>query len=139
LISLNRATRTLDIYTTNPAKAVKTAYRVRVKAKWPPFTKTTETSNIFKIKVKLPVLPSPTEIIVGPLKDAKAILVNNTEASNKTKFICPFGSQIGDCFPKIKQITNSGVMTLFFPMPLESILDDIDFRNASRTLEIELK
>jgi hypothetical protein len=54
LISLNKATRTLDIYTTNPAKAVKTAYRVRVKAKWPPFTKNTETSNIFKIKVKLP-------------------------------------------------------------------------------------
>jgi hypothetical protein len=41
--------------------------------------------------------------------------------------------------PKIKQITNSGLMTLFFPMPLELILDEIDFRNASRTLNIELK
>jgi hypothetical protein len=58
VITLNKAMRTLDIYTTNPAKAVKTAYRVRVKAKWPPSTETTETSNIFKIKVKLPAPPS---------------------------------------------------------------------------------
>jgi len=142
VISLNEAKRTLDIYTSNPAKAVKTAYRVRVKAKWPPFTKTTETSKIFKIKVTLPAQPaqaSPTEIIVGPLKNARSEVVNNAEAPNKTILTCPFGSNPEDCLPKIKQITNSGLMTLYFPMPLESILDDINFRNASRTLDIELK
>ena len=49
VITLNQAMRTLDVYTANPAKAVTTAYSVRVKAKWPPFPSTTETSNIFKI------------------------------------------------------------------------------------------
>ena len=57
----------------------------------------------------------------------------------QTNMTCPFGGGPGDCLPKIKHITNSGVMTLFFPMQLESFLDDIDFRNASRTLDIELK
>ena len=56
-----------------------------------------------------------------------------------TNMTCPFGNNPGDCLPKIKQITNSGLMTLFFPMPLESFLNDIDFKNASRTLDIELK
>jgi hypothetical protein len=139
VISLNEAKRTLDIYTSNPAKAVKTAYRVRVKAKWPPFTKTTETSNIFKIKVTVPAQPSPTEINFAPLKNPTSELVNNAEASNKTIETCPFGSNPEDCLPKIKKITNSGVMTLFFPMPLELILNEIDFRNASRTLDIQLK
>ena len=73
--------RTLDIYTTNPAKAVSTAYKVRIKAKWPPFTKTTETSNIFKIKVTLPAPPSPAEIGAGPLQNATA----STAAANKTE------------------------------------------------------
>ena len=57
----------------------------------------------------------------------------------QTNIMCPFGNNPGDCMPKIKQITNSGVMTLFFPIPLESFLDDNDFRNASRTLDIEFK
>jgi hypothetical protein len=58
----------------------------------------------------------------------------------QTNMTCPFGSKPEDCLPKIKQITNGGVMTLFFPMPLELILlNEIDFRNASRTLDIELK
>ena len=69
MITLNKAMRTLDIYTTNPAKADKSYYRVRVIAKWPPFTKTRETSNIFKIKVKMPTPPSPAEIIDDPLKN----------------------------------------------------------------------
>ena len=57
----------------------------------------------------------------------------------QTNMTCPFGSKPGDCMPKIKQITNGGVMTLFFPMPLESLLNETDFRDASRTLDIELK
>jgi hypothetical protein len=56
-----------------------------------------------------------------------------------TNITCPFGVNPGDCLPKIKRITNSGLMTLFFPMPLESLLNDTDFKNASRTLDIELK
>ena len=52
---------------------------------------------------------------------------------------CPFGNKPVDCLPKIKQITNSGLMTLFFPIPMESLLNDIDFENSSRTLDIELK
>jgi hypothetical protein len=84
VISLNEAKRTLDIYTSNSAKAVKTAYRVRVKAKWPPFTKTTETSNIFKIKVIVPAQPSPKEISVAPLKNPTSKLVNNAEESKET-------------------------------------------------------
>jgi hypothetical protein len=57
----------------------------------------------------------------------------------QTNMTCPFGSNPGDCLPKIKQITNSGLMTLFFPMSMESFLNDIDFKDASRTLDIELK
>jgi hypothetical protein len=57
----------------------------------------------------------------------------------QTNMTCPFGSKPGDCLPKIKQITNGGVMTMFFPMPLESLLNETEFRNASRTLDIELK
>ena len=57
----------------------------------------------------------------------------------QTNMTCPFGGKPADCMPKIKQITNGGVMTLFFPMPLESLLNETDFRNASRTLDIELK
>jgi hypothetical protein len=77
--------RTLDIYTTNPAKAIKNPYRVRVKAKWPPFTKTTETSNIFKIKVTLPAPPSPAETVVGPLQNATASFVNNSAVPETTE------------------------------------------------------
>ena len=58
----------------------------------------------------------------------------------QTNMTCPFGSKPGDCMPRIKQITNGGLMTLFFPMPLESpLLNETDFGTASRTLDIELK
>ena len=57
----------------------------------------------------------------------------------KTNMTCPLGGVPSDCFPKIKHITNSGVIILFFPMKFESYLDDIDFRNDSRTIDIELK
>ena len=56
-----------------------------------------------------------------------------------TNITCSFGNNPSDCLPKIKHITNSGLMTLFFPMSLESLINDIDFKNASRTLDIELK
>ena len=74
--------RTLDVYTTNPAKAVTTAYSVRVKAKWPPSPSTTETSNIFKVKVTLPAPPSPPEATaaVAPRTNSTtpAAAINNT-------------------------------------------------------------
>ena len=57
----------------------------------------------------------------------------------QTNMTCPFGNKPGDCMPRIKQIKNGGVMTLFFPMPLESLLNETDFKSASRTLDIELK
>ena len=74
--------RTLDVYTTNPAKAVTTAYSVRVKAKWPPSPSTIETSIIFKVKVTLPAPPSPPETTasVAPLANStnSAAAINNT-------------------------------------------------------------
>ena len=76
VITLNQAMRTLDVSTTNAAKAVTTAYSVRVKAKWPPSPSTTETSNIFKVKVTLPAPTSPTEATA-----AVAPLANSTTAA----------------------------------------------------------
>jgi hypothetical protein len=85
VISLNQAMRTLDVYTTNPAKVVTTAYSVRVKAKWPPSPSTMETSNIFKVKVTLPAPPSSPEATasVAPLANSTtaAAVTNNTLTS----------------------------------------------------------
>ena len=44
---------------------------------------------------------------------------------------CPYGTKPDDCMPKIKQITNGGLVTLVFPMPLESVLNETLFSNAS--------
>ena len=70
--------RTLDVYTANPAKAVTTAYSVRIKAKWPPSPSTTETSNIFKVKVTLPAPPA------APDTQSTAPLDNTTTAATST-------------------------------------------------------
>lgn len=51
---------------------------------------------------------------------------------------CPFGNKPMDCFPKIKEISNEGVLTLFFPIPLASSLNETLFNNASKTLYIKL-
>jgi hypothetical protein len=78
VITLNQVMRTLDVYTANPAKAVTTAYSVRVKAKWPPSPSTTETSNIFKVKVTLPAPPT------APDTQSTALLDNTTTAATAT-------------------------------------------------------
>ena len=88
VVTLNKAMRTLDVSTTNPAKAVLTAYSVRVKAKWPPLPSTTETSKIFKIMVTLPVPPSSSETPAASLANSTSVaaaVINNTDASNTTE------------------------------------------------------
>ena len=81
--------RTLDVYTANPAKAVTTAYSVRVKAKWPPSPSTTETSNIFKVKVTLPAPPAaPDTQTAAPLDNtttAATATAKNAQGNNSTE------------------------------------------------------
>ena len=50
--------------------------------------------------------------------------------------ICAFGSKPNDCYPKIKSISDSGLLTIYFPIPLISVLNDTLFLNASQKLNI---
>ena len=51
---------------------------------------------------------------------------------------CPFGSSPDDCLPKIQSITDSGILTVFFPIPLSSVVNETQYRNVSSTLDIRL-
>jgi hypothetical protein len=52
---------------------------------------------------------------------------------------CPFGIKPNDCLPKIESITDSGLLTVFFPIPLSTVLNETQYRNLSSTLDIRLE
>ena len=51
---------------------------------------------------------------------------------------CPFGSRPDDCLPKIESITDSGLLTVFFPIPLSTVVNETQYKNLSGTLDIKL-
>jgi hypothetical protein len=52
---------------------------------------------------------------------------------------CSFGSRPNDCLPKIQSITDSGLLTVFFPIPLSSAVNETQYLNVSSTLDIRLE
>lgn len=49
---------------------------------------------------------------------------------------CPYGSPNSKCLPKIKSITNEGILTLLFPIKLNETLNSTFYFDAAKTLEL---